>query len=173
MSTASWARICSLSSFTGSGVPSFSTSWLKYGMRLKSKLSQLIHSGPTSCAALRMPRWKEARRRLPARPSIRKSLWFIVRLLRTLPGGKWRVFGFVLPPDLQHPLQVLRCGRRWRGGEVGSRYPRLLEETLKPRRNDEQQCPGRCRCHVPPGVQRPLGDVEDRPLARREGALAV
>src|SRR5918997_48495 len=97
-----------------------------------------------------MPRWTEARRRLPARPSIRKSLWFIVRLLRTLPGGRW-----------------------WRGGEVGSRYPRLLEEPLKPRRNDEQQCPGRCRCHVPPGVQRPLGDVEDRPLARREGALAV
>src|SRR5918998_1448904 len=47
-------------------------------MRLRSKLSQLIHSGPTSCAALTMPRWKEARRRLPARPSIRKSLWFIV-----------------------------------------------------------------------------------------------
>src|ERR671916_721066 len=67
-------------------------------MRLSSKLSQLIHSGPTSCAALRMPRWKEARRRLPARPSIRKSLWFIVRLLRTLPGGKWRGVGFVPPP---------------------------------------------------------------------------
>src|SRR5918998_625833 len=43
-------------------------------MRLRSKLSQLIHSGATSCAALTMPRWKEARRRLAARPSIRKSL---------------------------------------------------------------------------------------------------
>src|SRR3712207_5503089 len=49
-------------------------------MRLKSKLSQLIHSGPTSCAALKMPRWKEARLRLPARPSIRKSSWFNVCL---------------------------------------------------------------------------------------------
>jgi hypothetical protein len=78
MSTASWVRIISLSSFTGSGFLSSSRSWLKYGIRLKSKLSQLIHSGPTSCAALRMPRWKEARRRLPARPSIWKSLWFIV-----------------------------------------------------------------------------------------------
>src|SRR5215210_5557439 len=47
-------------------------------MRLISKLSQLIHSGPTSWAALRMPRWKEARLRLPARPSIRKSLWFTI-----------------------------------------------------------------------------------------------
>src|SRR5215212_6696491 len=53
-------------------------SWLKYGIRARSKFSQLIHSGATSCAALTMPRWKEACRRLPARPSMRKSPWSIV-----------------------------------------------------------------------------------------------
>jgi hypothetical protein len=37
-----------------------------------------IHSVATSCATLMMPRWKEARRRLPARPSIRKSIGSIV-----------------------------------------------------------------------------------------------
>ena len=45
-------------------------SWLKYGIRARSRFSQLIHSGATSCAALAIPR-KEARRRLPARPSMR------------------------------------------------------------------------------------------------------
>src|SRR5215208_7476750 len=49
-------------------------------MRARSKPSQLIHSGATSCAALIMPRWKEARLRLAARPSIRKSLWSMVCL---------------------------------------------------------------------------------------------
>src|ERR671916_2322995 len=87
-------------------------------MRLSSKLSQLIHSGPTSCAALRMPRWKEARRRLPARPSIRKSLWFIVcpawrSRCQTGPVSYGPVAGYlsgyVSPPleglrfDVQHP----------------------------------------------------------------------
>src|SRR5215217_5534208 len=80
MSTASWVRIFSRSSFTGSGFPSSSRSWLKYGIWARSKLSQPIHSGATSCDALKMPRWKEARRRLPARPSIRKSLWSMVCL---------------------------------------------------------------------------------------------
>src|SRR5215212_1069009 len=90
-----------------------------------------------------------------------------------LPGGNLRVFGLVLAPYRRHSFEVLRRARRRRGGEVGARHPRLLEESLEARRGDEQPRPDWLRRRVPPGVQRPLGDVEYRSRVRREGALAV
>src|SRR5918994_3299706 len=70
-----------------------------------------------------------------------------------LPGGSWGVFGIILLSEFHHPLEVLLLGRRWRSGEVCSRYPCLLEEPLEPRRDDEQQRLGRPGRRVPPSVQ--------------------
>src|SRR5215203_943143 len=92
-----------------------------------------------------------------------------------LPAGNRRVLGIVLLPELLYPLQVLRCRRRWRWWRRRERprHSHLLDDALKASRGDEEQRPGRLRRRVPPGVQRPLGDVEDRTGFRHEGALAV
>ncbi len=90
-----------------------------------------------------------------------------------LPGGSRWIFSNVLLPDLQHSMQVLWYRRRWQGGEIVARYPRLLEEPLESRRSDKQQRPGWLRRRVPSEVERTLWDVEDRPRLRGEGALAV
>ena len=66
-------------------------------------LSQLIHSGFTSCSALKRPRWTEALRGLPARSSMRKSLWSMVcpPLAFSIPT----LFGSIYPPST--PLETL------------------------------------------------------------------
>src|SRR5215204_5915577 len=89
-----------------------------------------------------------------------------------LPGGNRRVLSIVLLPELPYPLQALQCRRRWRRREC-PRHSHLFDDALEARRGEEQQRRGRLRRRIPPGVQRSLGDVEDRPGVRRESTLTV
>src|SRR5829696_4497204 len=103
MSTASEARILSLSSFTGSGFPSSSRSWLKYGIRARSKLSQLIHSGATSCAALRMPMVEGGSPEAAGEAEYAEILWSMVCLslaFSVLPLFPVRLTLLMLPSNL-------------------------------------------------------------------------
>src|SRR5215210_195875 len=80
------SRIFSFSSRTGAGSPASSTSWLKKGISPSfSYGSTVTPSGASSLAARTRPRWREARRRLPARPSIRKSFIALLSLVCPRP----------------------------------------------------------------------------------------
>src|SRR5918995_3350735 len=96
-------------------------SWLKYGIWARSKLSQLIHSGATSCAALTMPRWEEARLRLPARPII----W-----------NPWLIPASLFSHSPRYPMRGVRtlAARVSFGGPFGGRkgWPDIfVDETLQ------------------------------------------